>query len=216
MLPSGLVEVNGQVPTSSAMESKLKSMWGTYGKDVVVACRNNSVPVAWFMGIMLQESGGNPGACSPCNERDCPSLYRTGACATQKCCAYGLMQFIDSTARMYGATGPQLMGNSKLAIEVASRLIADLGKKHNWDLVRIAASYNCGSPKCTGEGTFGLCGQHDYMMKVATAANTFQGMNLNGDAIIATMGAAVWIGVLLGGYLAWRKNSIERGVKVPL
>jgi hypothetical protein len=215
ILPNNLIEVNGKVPTSDAIRPKLEKLWGMYGREVAAACSKHGIPKAWFMGIMLKESGGNADACSPCNAQLCPALYKHGLCATQACCAYGLMQFIDMTAREYGTTGPALRGNASLAIEIAARFIADKRTKYGNDLVKIAASYNCGSPKCTGEGTFGYCGQNDYSMGVLTASNTFQLMGLGSDFSL-NMEPIFWYGAALGAYLAWRKVRKAQRLPVPV
>lgn len=181
------IEVNGQVPVyslDSAQATKLRTMWGQYGAAVKAACKAHHVPAAWFMGIMLQESAGNPRACSPCDPKWCPALYPN----CQPCCAFGLMQFIDQSARQYGTTGTALLGNAPLAIRVAAAYIADRihGHPTRWkapyglDLVKVSAAYNAGRPRCSGAGTFGLIGQHDYSMSVARGANTALALGIPG------------------------------------
>ncbi len=177
------IAVNGQVPAwqvGSKQEAKLLEMWDRYGSQVSASCRLHRVPVTYFLGIMAIESQGDPNACSPCDPRYC-SFYPS----CQPCCAYGLMQFINQTARCYGAkNGQELLGNPGLAIELAARMLADLIYGHTvsgytcasgpygLDLVKIAASYNAGSPRCSGSGTFGLTGQGDYSMNAVRYANT--------------------------------------------
>jgi hypothetical protein len=175
------ISVRGELPRwsgGSAQEQKLLDMWNDWGGLAERACAKHRVPLTWFMAIMAVESQGNPNACSPCNPDVC-SFYP----ACQPCCAYGLMQMIDQTARCYGASGAELRGNPGLALDLGAAMLAEEiygeapGAKncasgpYGFDLPRIATAYNCGSARC-GSGTLGLCGQHDYAYNVVKYANT--------------------------------------------
>jgi len=198
------ISVSGRVPTwdiGSAQEKKLLDMWEKWGDAVKPACREARVPVTWFMGIMAVESQGNPRACSPCTPDLCAFYPRC-----QPCCAYGLMQFINSTARCYGATGAELLGDGPLAIKVAAKHLAasiygNVGTScapgpYGLDLPRIASGYNCGGARCKGTGTLGLCGQHDYPMMVVRYANTAERLG------IPTWAGALSLAAIGGGVLA--------------
>lgn len=180
-LSNDQVEVNGSVPVfpEGPYRKKLLALWDKFGSYVLQASRKHDVPAAWLMGIMLQESGGDPNACSPCNMEWCPGVLRHGGSCGGPCCAYGLMQFIDSTARSFGRTGPSLLGDPGASIDMAAQYVKQLEKRYGKDLVRIAGAYN-GVTKCSGKGTFGLGGQGDYSMKIAKGANTFVQMGSDG------------------------------------
>jgi hypothetical protein len=173
------ITVNGQIPAwgvGSKQEAKLVQTWERWGGLISASCRANRVPGTWFAAIMSVESQGDPSACSPCQPSTC-SFYPH----CQPCCAFGLLQMIDMTARCYGAAkGSDLLGNPELSIELGARMLAELiygprkcaSGPYGLDLVRIAAAYNGGSAKCTGSGTFGLIGQGDYSMNAVRYANT--------------------------------------------
>jgi len=179
VLDNMAIQVNGEIPTwepGSILEQKLSQAWEKYGAAIAESCSAHRVPAPWLMGVMIVESQGNPRACSP-------SSY----CGTGRCCAYGLMQFIDTTARCYGrdlgvSSGEDLIDNPDLAIELAARFFADRmygdtsgcggTRIYGFDLPKLAASYNAGSARCTGAGTFGLYDQHNYSYSVCKGANT--------------------------------------------
>jgi len=177
---TALVTVNGTVPVwqpGSAWETKIAKLAQRWGEASKSACALHGVPLTWFLGVMAIESGGNPAACSP-PQSNCPG----------RCCAFGLMQFISQTARCYGKdygidSGDDLIARPDVAIELAARFLSDRayglnpygcssGKAFGLDLPRLAASYNAGSARCSGDGTFGLFDQHDYAMNVVRSANT--------------------------------------------
>lgn len=197
----GGVEVRGEFPIwdpGSAQEAKLLKAWADYGDWVAAAGKRTGVPASWLIAILVQESGGNPFACSPCSICN-PSICVEGA--GFRCCAFGLMQFIDSTARAYGASGPQLMGKPKLAIDIAAEFVADKMEKHGFDPVLLAAAYNAGTPRCGGSSpTFGLVANHDYPMSVVKYSNTALALELQppppflGMGVMGGMLAAVGIG----------------------
>jgi hypothetical protein len=146
-LPNGQISVNGQVPLASdAGVKKLHVEWAKYASAIVRSCNEIGFPVPYFVGILMTESGGNPNACSPCEPKYCPAVYPK--CLSEKCCAYGLMQFIGSTARSFGHSGEELLGNAPLAIELAAKLFKQLSARYGMDLPKIAAAYNSGGVKC--------------------------------------------------------------------
>lgn len=196
--PSGIVSVGGHVPTfgtSSEPERKLIAAWDRFGAAVSRASRRTGVPAPWLMGVMLQESGGNPRACSPC------SICRAELCeqaAGLSCCAFGLMQFIGPVARQYGTSPDELVRRPELAIEVSADLLSDLISRHGFDLPKIATSYNAGSPRCSKPGTtFGWVTNGDYPMQVVRYSNTaFElGMTKAASVMPAVMLAALGVGI---------------------
>lgn len=168
---SGRVYVNGVLPEASGKElQNLQDAWKRYGGLVVSAANDYGIPPAWVMGVLMAESAGNPRACSPCAACN-PSFCTTAA--GQTCCAFGLMQFLASTAKHYGTSAAALLENPALAIDVGANLLADLIDKFGLDLPRVAASYNSGGARCGKEGTtFGLKTEGDYPMKVVKYANS--------------------------------------------
>lgn len=200
MLPSGAVEVGGRLPTfaeGSAGRIELLEAWDTYQSPVSRASRLTGVPVAWIMGVMLAESGGNPRACSPC------SICRSELCASgagMRCCAFGLMQFIAPVAFDYGTNPTEIVEDPYVAIEVGAELLADLIDRFGFDLPKIAAAYNAGSPRCSKSGTtFGWRTNGDYPMVVVRYANTALELGLSKNAGAA---GAVFL-ALAGASVAW-------------
>jgi len=203
-LPNGQVQVNGTLPvfTSSVRIDPLLVAWDKYGSAIVHASREFDVPVPWLVGIMMAESKGNARACSPC------SICRSELCASgagMRCCAFGLMQFIEPTAQSYGVTPTQLVDNPALSLLVAAELVSDLSEKVGYDLVRISAAYNGGLNSCGKAGTtFGWYTNGDYPMVVAQYANTFVnlGLPVPGDrsSIAAAFFATVGVGLAAAIY----------------
>jgi len=210
--PGMSVEVNGSVPTwepNSAAWNKLATMWQRWGSAARDSCSRYEVPLTWFMGVMAVESGGNPNACSPCNPDVC-CFYPN----CQPCCAYGLMQFIDRLAKCYGSSGAELLGNGELAVDLAAQHIAAMihgepeGRNcapgpYGLDLPRVASAYNCGARGCTGSGTFGLCGQHNYSANVVRYANTAAVMGIRaypGPKLAMMVGCSL---AVAGAAAAW-------------
>jgi len=170
---NGIVFVGGGVPTfaeGSSARQKLVEAWERFQSPVARASRRTGIPAPWLMGIMLQESGGNTRACSPC------SICRSELCesaAGMSCCAFGLMQFMGPVAGEYGTSPDEIVRRPELAIEVAAELLADKVERHGFDLPKIAAAYNAGSPRCSKPGTtFGWITNDDYPMKVVRYSNT--------------------------------------------
>lgn len=79
---------------------------------------------------MKHESGGNPRA---------RSTYKTKKGKIGH--AYGLMQIIPSTGRMYGLHSLSELYDPELNIEAGVHLLSDLLKKYKGDLERVLAAY---------------------------------------------------------------------------
>src|SRR5688572_32956118 len=56
-------------------------------------------------------------------------------------CAFGLMQFVPSTAKQYGLTNPH---NSREAVDAAARYVRDLLKRFDGRGDLVLAAYNAG------------------------------------------------------------------------
>ena len=199
ILPDGRVEVSGSIPkfTSAQRIDPLLEAWERFGPDLDAASRKHGIPVSWLVGIMMAESKGNPRACSPC------SLCSSELCATGsgvQCCAFGLMQFIEPTARSFGVTPTTLMESPGIAIDVAAALMRKLSSNVGMDLVRIAATYNGGFNRCGKQGTtFGWHTNGDYPMVVVQYANAFSDLNLPTPVRSSQMGVVL---ALVGAGLA--------------
>lgn len=205
LLSNGQVEVSGSIPTFSESQriDPLLTAWERFGPDIVTASGKHGIPVPWLVGIMMAESKGNPRACSPC------SICRAELCATgsgMRCCAFGLMQFIEPTARHFGLTPTQMVESPALAIDAAAKLMRNLSEDvTDFDIVRIAAAYNGGFNRCGKEGTtFGWKTNGDYPMVVVKYANTFVDLNLPvpiRNSAIGTFLAVAGVGLAVAIYL---------------
>jgi len=215
LLGDGGVEVNGEFPfwaPGSVQEQKLLGAWNQYGSTISAVASEHGIPPAWIVAILVQESGGNPRACSPCEICN-PTICAEGA--GYRCCAWGLMQFTDETARAYGASGPALMGNPELAIHLAGEFLVDKIAKYGMDLVKLAASYNAGSPRCgKSDSTFGLISNHDYPFSVVKYANTALELGLGAKPPLLQAGfmgglfAALGIGAAYAIYTGQLKVNV--------
>lgn len=178
---------------------RMKKAWEKYGPMIQRATEGSGFPVAWFMGILCAESLGSENACGPCNEKDCPALYPN----CMPCCAYGIMQITDPTARSYGGTsGQSLMGNPELSFKVATNLLKSLTGTYGNNLPCIAGAYNSGCfPGLSGcistrTNMFGNSENAGYTQRVVTFANTFVALGLDGGA---SSGTGTWDSSTMAG-----------------
>lgn len=199
------MEVAGSIPvfTSDQRVAPIVEAWANFGADLSRASRKHGVPLPWLVGIMMAESKGNPFACSPC------AICRAELCASgagMRCCAFGLMQFIEPTAVAYGVTPTELVQNPGRAIDVAGELVGDLADRvGGMDIVRIAAAYNGGFNRCgKADSTFGWHTNGDYPMTVVQYGNTFVELELPepasggaAGALLATAGIGIAIAIYL-------------------
>lgn len=223
-LDDGHIETKGEFPIwpEGRGTARITDAWNKYGPLVQTSARANKLPVAWLMGIMSVESLGDPNACSPCTEDLCPAIYRTGGCSTQQCCAYGIMQIIDSTARMMSdgqVRGPDLLGRPDLSIDLAAKYFRKLLDQKGQDPLAAAKCYNgCGKGLCTGGGMFGMGGQNNYVENFVRATNSFLAMKLVSAAGIMTPGvsAAALIAFAALGYLGWQQLQSRYKLRAKL
>lgn len=218
----------------------IAKIWEVYGRDIAFASDKFKIPPAWLIGFIYCEtgflvlSGKEATAGSPCEPKYCPALWNAGKCADQggpeKYCAGGLMQFISSTAGIFGKNLEHYMQNPGEMIHDAAWLISVggpsgtvyaggvYGSKRFWDICSIAKMYNGGSV-CGGGTLTGHGGQGDYVAKHIRACNTFVDMNLpvpegapewaRGGVGAAGAGAAV---AFVLGVVAYMMADIHWGI----
>jgi hypothetical protein len=171
ILPDGVIEVDGQVIEATdkdkALISKIKASIGT---QIDLAAATHDVPASWVAGIVVIESGGNPSACSPCDKKVCSMAPNCGG----PCCAYGIMQCIDSTAKSFcKRSGPSLTGDLEGGLDCGTLVFRSLLDKNGFDPIVAAKKYNGGEIVCGKGGIFGIGGQGNYVERFVRAANTY-------------------------------------------
>ncbi len=122
----GLIEIGGDVPRRPLQPGV--AQW----KDLIyAAAARYGIPAHYIAGIMSFESGGDPEAGSPAG-------------------AMGLMQLMHSTAN--SMAGRELSVDEiyvpDVNVDLGSKLLGSLWNKYNGDPIKMAFSYNAGSPKC--------------------------------------------------------------------
>lgn len=68
----------------------------------------------------------------------------------------------------------------------------------------------------SGKGYFTAREVAAPILSILAAAEKKTGVTVSDAVAVAAVGAAVWVGVIAGGYLAWRKRRKAAGKKVPL
>lgn len=174
-LPDGSVEIEGEGVPVKALPKDVAQWKAT----VAQAAAKHGVPPQFVTGVMATESGGNPVAHS--------------------FCCYGLMGLLPSTASdQAGRTVAvsELVGNPALNVDLGAKLLGSLFKKYGGNVVRIAAAYNAGSPKCGS----GKCGAPNRWNLVADCV---QGKAVDySGRVIGFTNAAVKAGVGSAGPVA--------------
>ena len=201
---NGLVDVNGVLPafsTDSSQARMLQRIWKKYGTAIQAASQLHGVPVSWILGVIAQESGGNPTACSPCSA--CAPQYCEEA-AGRRCCAFGLMQFTAQTARTFQTSPENILGDATHAIERGAALLSQHLRNQGGDLVKALALYNSGSLRCGAENTFGYFTNHDYPFQVVKLANTAVQLDLRNVAPGTTIAV---LGLAVAGLIYWKPET---------
>ena len=198
---NGAIEVQGagfpSYDPDSPMGKRILGFWNQYQPILTKYANQFGLPLAWVVGIIAIESGGDEWACSPCQKYDskgnvlCSFAPNCGGGVakdgkTYSCCAYGLMQVIDYNARTHGMQhGAQLLGNPDDSIRIGTTIFVDALKGGaQGDPLVAARMYNgcatCGGGRapCGGGGMFGIGGQGNYAEKFAKASNTFHALGL--------------------------------------
>lgn len=221
---TGAIEVQGvgfpKYPNESRQASQIRTFWEKYGNIMSRYADNMNLPLSWVVGIIAIESGGNEWACSPCEQyiNDVQVCSLAPACGggvardgkTYSCCAYGLMQVIDSNARRHGMKhGAELLGNPEDSIRIGVTVFRDaLDGGAKGDPIVAARMYNgcksCGGGRapCGGGGMFGIGGQFDYASKFAKSVNTFLALGLGPKPSKTIIRASTIGGIALAGLAA--------------
>lgn len=94
----------------------------TFRRDIEVAARRHDVPPALLLAVIMEESGGDPGAVSAKGAR-------------------GLMQLMPATAREMGVADPTQPGSN---IAGGARYLAEQLERFDGDLPLALSAYNAG------------------------------------------------------------------------
>jgi len=192
----------GATASEKTFIARLQEAWAKYGDMITRATEGTGFPIPWFMGILCAESLGNINACAPCGkENGC------GLTNCTQCCAFGIMQIIDSTARAYGGvTGASLLGNPELSFKVAAKLFVSIVSRYGMNLPMIAGAYNSGGFTCrqfSSPNMFGNIENNGYTQRVVTFANTAVALGIgtgaSGTASARTAPATIVGGLLVAG-----------------
>jgi hypothetical protein len=185
LLSNGSIEIDGTIrahTADSSMGKRITKFWTQWGALLKKSAEKHDIPLPWLVGIVAVESGGNPNACSPCikftesGKQICSFAPNCGG----ECCAYGLMQVINQTARGYcNRSGPSLLGDAAGGIDCGAAVYKAMIKKSKGDPLVAAKRYNgCGGCRgdkspCNMQGIFGIGGQNNYVENFALSVNAF-------------------------------------------
>jgi len=169
-----LIEIGGQIPKREIPAGVLS--W----KDLIYSkAKKYNVPAHFIAGIMSLESGGKANAGSPAG-------------------AMGLMQLMRSTANALAGRSltTEEIYEPDTNVDLGTKLISQLWGKYNGDPIKIAFSYNAGSPRC-GSGCVRDYQDKPKMPCIADCSpNQF---NLKGDCY-ANSRVTVDYGGIVAGY----------------
>jgi hypothetical protein len=169
-----LIEIGGQVPQRAVPAGVIP--W----KDLIYSkAQKYNVPAHFVAGIMSLESGGKADAGSPAG-------------------AMGLMQLMRSTANMLAGRTltPEEIYEPDTNVDLGTKLLSQLWGKYKGDPIKIAFSYNAGSPRC-GSGCVRDYQDKPKMPCIADCSpNQF---NLKGDCY-ANSKVTVDYGGIVSGY----------------
>lgn len=158
-LPTGAVEVNGQVPELAPAELAVlrgKVMrWRTLAD---AEARAFGVPLHWVLGMVFAESRGNPTVVSPDG-------------------GYGLLQLTHPSV-FEGRDKRETIANPGLNLHLGTKHIARLAKQlgPKADLPRVASGYNAGLPASgphpSAASPWGMRETRGHISRVVSAANS--------------------------------------------
>lgn len=123
----GRIEIEGEGLPSK----KLPDAVNQWRSEVVSAAAKYGLWPNFVAGVIATESGGSQHAHSSV--------------------AYGLMGLVPSTASLMAGRSvgaDELLENAALNVELGSKLLDQLFVKYKNNPIKVAASYNAGSPKC--------------------------------------------------------------------
>ena len=112
--------------TAAGITNDVRARAAQYEPVIAAAAARNGVDPRLLWTIAFLESRFKPGAVS----------YKNG-----KPCAYGMMQFIPSTAGQYGLQNPF---DARASIEASARYVRDLAARFGGRADLVLASYNAG------------------------------------------------------------------------
>lgn len=166
-LPDGLIAIEGEGVRSyeprSVQFGQLEQTWRNWGSQIRRSARANGVPVSWVLAFATMETG----AWSDDRAEQETIVSPAGA--------IGVMQIMPQTARGYGYE-PAQMYDAATNISVAAELMADLARREDGQLPRIAARYNsgrlCDTTPCKKCNEWNLYADHNYPRKVIRWNNT--------------------------------------------
>jgi len=164
--------------------------WQKYGGIITRLAKEFKVPVAYIIGFLTIESGGNENACAPCSrtivdssgveQQWCSVAPNCAPPGHKQCCAYGLLQVIHSNvSRLSGGkhSGQDLLGNPELSIRYGIMIFLENWTRYG-DVLTAVKRYNGGTP-CQGGGVFRMGGQvgSNYVDQFVQACNSFVEMS---------------------------------------
>lgn len=126
-LPGGLIEIEGEGTPKRALPEAVKQ-WSSI---IASTAQKYGLPPQLIAGFVSTESGGQQKAAS--------------------FCCYGLMGLLPATASSQAgrSVSPnELLNDPALNVDLGSKLIASLMQKYAGNVVKVAAAYNAGSPRC--------------------------------------------------------------------
>lgn len=198
-LSGGLIEVEGE----GAPTKKLPAAVEQWGAEISAASKKYDLWPHLVAGFMATESGGDKNA--------------------KSFCCYGLMGLLPATASWVAGRSvspSELLEDTMLNVDLGAKLISQLLDKYGDNPIKVAASYNAGSPKC-GRGKcaepnrFNLVADCDskgvavdYVTRIIAYSNEASGKKFVG-ALATPSRAALWIvgGVAVVGAVAYAASK---------
>lgn len=205
-LPDGTIEVEGEGVPVRALPKDV-AQWSA---QIASSAKKHGVPPQLVAGIMSAESGGQP--------------------KVHSFCCYGLMGLLPATANTQAGRTvavSELVDDPALNIDLGTKLLGSLFKKYGGNVVRIAAAYNAGSPKC-GAGKCGAPNRWnlvadcvsgkavDYSGRVVGYLNgaVKAGVGAGPGAVSSAKGTSLWQ-VLVGAAVVLPVGAIALGLWRP-
>lgn len=208
-LSGGLIEVEGE----GAPTKKLPAAVEQWGAEISAASKKYDLWPHLVAGFMATESGGQQHA--------------------KTWCCYGLMGLLasdnpnkDTTANSLAGrhvTPSELLNDTMLNVDLGAKLISQLLDKYGDNPIKVAASYNAGSPKCgagkcSAPNRFNLVADCDskgvavdYVTRIIAYSNEASGKKFVGASALSPSRAALWIvgGAVVIGAAAF---AVSKGV----
>mgnify|MGYP001591080309 CR=1 FL=1 len=141
---SGVVVVDGSIPTRPADVVRLRYIHETYGAAITKAAIATGVPEAWLVAFIKAESNGVAAAHGGSGEA-------------------GLMQLMPE---LWGGMARAQAEDPEWNVRTGASLLRSRLPCHKWELPAAASSYNCGcdtkngrtwAPNKNGSALWGMC-----------------------------------------------------------